>query len=1250
MDFIGLFKVMFMKKIIFLPLLLGAIILSGCSKSPGKTDAKLKLNLSGIASISAGGTSGTILFGKNLKGDSFGKRLAGTEEVLELPNGAWTFYAFTWGSDSTPLNGKVYCGKSINQLSGTETTIAMSLTNANCADAEYSAGLHYNVAGVVRFADLFIEECDDVNSANWYCGYGNQGSALSYRFKFQNYIRPSMGEALFSPEVITSACKKIDTTNAADLMKTGLPVNFPAGGAGIPFVASIEFFLGSQNCDTTDAKGVHNVVLRNGVGAPSSVLSKFLSSTTSCTFSTPDYPVDPAEKKNLCESYYGNWTGSTCTTIPAGISRFAPSCSSMSSGANPVLKHLIALPKSIVCDKYNGMYSPIGGHPFAAGNGTLERPYKICTEWQLNQIGETSAPAAYALSSYKLMNDLDMNKTDFLFPASRPICSGVGGSILKNHHNLNSLDKISSDCTTEFATTGFSGTFFGGNKTIRNARIQAESVTELGFVRKLTGSGKVINLNFKNAEVRGFNQVGLVAGAISGSSNQIANVTAESVDVEASSNTGSGTYVGGIAGYISIGSALINDVHVNKGKIRGKEMVGGLIGKTYGTLKNSHFRGVISTDYQSTGDVGGLVGHGAAGAQIISSFSEGLIDTSLQYSGGIAGKFFGTINEAYSNMIIDSRYGSAAYLAGITADATSATISNVYFDGQLLYSGSGTPTKSGIFVTGSVGTNCYSSFASNPSGCSQITSANFRTSLPTFSVSTNWVFTTGSLPRLIWEQRPCLLTANHATISAQTALGRGTLLSPVIICNNSQFTSMSGGTATIFYRLGDDLNLTSLTPATTLASFNGQLDGDDKIIYGVDMTYAIGDNASGYEGIFRSLGTLATVKKLNFFGNQVNNTAGTNDTAVGLIVGENKGRLENIMMLSNKVSGYTKVGLAVGHNKGVLKAFKAAKGRVSAEMQLGGLVGYNDLNGRIIQSKVDLDILPEAGIFTAIGGVAGLNAGEMDQVHFQGKIKSSTVSTNANSVRAGGIAGFNSTTGTITNALYDNRASIELANVEKIGGLVGENGGLINYSVSLGKVLYSNAGGIGTVSEYFHPLAGFNNGGTISPDVFFLENNIGSVLNFAVTSAACTGDLSPCNVGTTINGSADYFSPSYGGGGELNNLSPVASVSGTTFTYNTGIAYPSSTNLNFYRSYVLSDTSGIRTPIQLGLLSNYCPGGFTASGLCSGGFDIAEMEGDGSGRILNYYLAMMNGQPVPAGTPIWEFSSDDGPRLLQLDD
>lgn len=119
--------------------LLMSLLLISCSQSTKKTNAKLKLNLSGMTNIANGiGNGGAILFGKSSTGEHFGKIINSSEENLELANGDWVFYAFMWEKTGTSnFSDTVYCAKALQQLNGTAINIGLNLTNANCAGLSF---------------------------------------------------------------------------------------------------------------------------------------------------------------------------------------------------------------------------------------------------------------------------------------------------------------------------------------------------------------------------------------------------------------------------------------------------------------------------------------------------------------------------------------------------------------------------------------------------------------------------------------------------------------------------------------------------------------------------------------------------------------------------------------------------------------------------------------------------------------------------------------------------------------------------------------------------------------------------------------------------------------------------------------------------------------------------------------------------------------------------------------------------------
>ncbi len=81
----------------------------GCSKT-AKSPVKFQLKIGNFAGIPNGiGDGGSLLFGRSDDGKIFGKKLSSAGELLDLPNGNWTFYALFWDTSSTPMNGTVYC-------------------------------------------------------------------------------------------------------------------------------------------------------------------------------------------------------------------------------------------------------------------------------------------------------------------------------------------------------------------------------------------------------------------------------------------------------------------------------------------------------------------------------------------------------------------------------------------------------------------------------------------------------------------------------------------------------------------------------------------------------------------------------------------------------------------------------------------------------------------------------------------------------------------------------------------------------------------------------------------------------------------------------------------------------------------------------------------------------------------------------------------------------------------------------------
>lgn len=1237
-----------MNKIFCITLILFSILTVGCSKTPGKTAAKVKLNLSGIVGFSASGAGegGAILFGRNnTNGHIFGKAIAASTDAMELSNGDWVFYAFVWNKPASDMmNGRVQCAKVAQSLKGTETTISMSLNNANCADPEFSEGRNYFDSTNIKFADVYLEECDETaTSLSYGCGYNNTGSGLSYRVKFQSFMKGPNTGFLFLGTPIVSSC-----VTSAYLSNNGLPINFPSGGLNTPFVLTIETFLSKNDCDLSgvDEKGVHQVVLNQGLRSQNPVGHKVLFSNSIGSPNTGDFTGSVDYIKEKCLNMMGTLTGAACTTssIPMVIKRFAPAAEiATQTASTPAIKHMLSIPLSLLCDKYENISSGSTPHPFAGGNGTSLRPYKICNEWQLNQIGELGS-SGYNSSHFKLMRNLDMNKTDF-GPYAKPSCVGVSSSIVKEHHNLNPLDGLYSSCVAGATPTGFAGRFNGNNKTISFARISAESVNEIGFVRKLIAQGEIVNLNFKNFEVRGDSYVGAVAGSIVSSSGaRIQNVKIDVLDVESSRD--GAAIAGGVTSEISSGSPknVISNVHLKNADISGAGILGGFAGNNQGDIIESSFNGYISSYVNGGSFVGGIVAQNGGQGVVSKTYSEGYIESWQPTTGGIVGFNFGNVNDVYSTMVIKSKGSmSNTKTAGIIADNDgTAYFRDVYFDGLVSYTGGGTtPNVHGVFngvepSSPTPGLCFFTTAHASSTFCISKTHAQLRSGSLTYD-NTVWKADTASIrPRLKWEfdkqTRPCFLSSNLATVALQATAGRGGVLNPIIICTENQLVETNSRPGSEFYNLEEDLNLSTWTSSTILNTFAGNLNGKDHVLYGLNINEV--SNITGGVAIVKL--NNGTIRNLAVNGNTITYSSTTTPSAI--LAARNFGTINNVWFSGNKLSGYSQSGIATGVNQGTINKVEIDDAELSGRSSIGGVAGES-ASGNILRSTFSGIIKDQAANpdYFSFGGIVGFNdtSSTIDQVEFSGTMEFSTASTYSSGFPGiGGIVGLNN--GVISNALVRNYGYLGVRNMNLIGGLVGDNTGTITTSINLGKVIY-NGGGAIAGGSFFGPLYGRSSGGSLSY-LKNLDRVTAAYIGTSTASGVCSFTTPMPFYLTLATPEADLMTLAYGNNSSLTSFDPFTITSNYTIT-TTALCNVNDT-FNFYKGFA----PGGLNPLDFGDSINF------------GGFDLAVTNYSSPGlsteqeRLYEYYKSLMYERLPTLTPPIWELEEGEShPRLLQLD-
>ena len=260
-------------------------------------------------------------------------------------------------------------------------------------------------------------------------------------------------------------------------------------------------------------------------------------------------------------------------------------------------------------------------------------------------------------------------------------------------------------------------------------------------------------------------------------------------------------------------------------------------------------------------------------------------------------------------------------------------------------------------------------------------------------------------------------------------------------------TNLSGN-----YALKNDIDASSINsfiPISADSTFKGTFDGLENDIKNVTVN---GGNGS-YKGLFGQTASGSVIRNLT-----LSNCNISGYQAVGAVVGQNNGLIENVAV-SGIVSGTSKyTGGIVGINAGIIK---------NAEVDItvnntsggysGGITGYNynglgEIDGIVGKIKV----INSTGGYT--GGIVGYNAGSVKNVDAE-------IDLTGGGVGIGGIAGQNTSTGTIDGILL--KGKIDAGNNSAVGGIAGANTGIINSVHN-----YASVSGNSTVGG----IVGQNNG------------------------------------------------------------------------------------------------------------------------------------------------------------------------------
>ena len=125
----------------------------------------------------------------------------------------------------------------------------------------------------------------------------------------------------------------------------------------------------------------------------------------------------------------------------------------------------------------------------------------------------------------------------------------------------------------------------------------------------------------------------------------------------------------GLFGLVDAGGSVIQDIGMVKATVIGHKHVGGLVGYSYGTVRNSSYTGSVT----GVDCVGGLAG--ANSGTVINCYSNGTVSGIGWGVSGLVGSNFDTVSKCYSTGSVIGE----SYVSGL-AGGNRGTVSNSFWD------------------------------------------------------------------------------------------------------------------------------------------------------------------------------------------------------------------------------------------------------------------------------------------------------------------------------------------------------------------------------------------------------------------------------------------------------------------------------------------------------------------------------------------------------------------------------------------
>lgn len=674
-----------------------AICLFVASCGGKKTVTNTTLVLAGAIDSIAGQAGGTMVYGRQTSGgsDSFAIMLPYSAN-LELPNGNWTFAAVSWDGDGLgyPMEGATRCALVPVQLAGGEQSVSLSLSTAGCNSQFFGDAKTKEVTGQPKKfvpatcaftqKDGRVDDNDCMNSV-----------AQSFKVELPQKL-PGTGIA---PGLV-SRCMAENTPASIELDYTGnlrVPMFFPLiADQGIIRLTLFEDAACTQSPQTTIISSPLAGVGTRALELESGVENNLYIHNPPCSGIAGNQatPFTSAGINVLCN-----------TTQISGY-----------TNTNPTLAYRLGT--NIDFSQQASSSTPI----VSSFSGSLEGGGHTISGLQFNTPTVSNLGLFNILSgsvkNLKISNSSITGVSNIYNSIGILAGSALNGVQIENVEIINSSIDLSG--TSAPGSVGLAVGHYNSPSTaghIRNLKVLDSTIDIVGHTRIGGAIGNVEgafaraedvmvnNLTMNVDSTSGGNIGGAIGVALNGAS--LRNIVVSNLNMGTSSNIigGSATAnnIGGVLGKLSASSSLEN-AKADGAIYSASNHVGGVVGyadplamaSSTATLKN-----VISQFSMIKGDsyVGGVLGYSSGSATEKTTLelarfvgnkngSIGYVEC-LDVCAGLvaslsgAGAIHGITKSWVKNANIKTTHATPLSVAGLVAEATSATISEVFVEADI---------------------------------------------------------------------------------------------------------------------------------------------------------------------------------------------------------------------------------------------------------------------------------------------------------------------------------------------------------------------------------------------------------------------------------------------------------------------------------------------------------------------------------------------------------------------------------------